>query len=101
MEEGSTSNQSTVFNKNEMLHIHIFFVAPLRTGNMAQASAYQHESGVAIGKCADHPCSAANFTVEAFDNVICANPCPMLEWEIGIGQCFFNSILYFICTWRL
>lgn len=43
---------------------------------MAQAGADEHQGGIAIGKGAHNTGTPANLTVEAFNDVVRANPRP-------------------------
>jgi hypothetical protein len=47
----------------QMLHVHIFLVAPLRASNMTKAGTHQHQSRIAIRECPDNSGSATNFPI--------------------------------------
>ena len=47
----------------KMLHAHIFFTAPLGSGNMAKTSANKHQCRIAVWKGSDDSCSPSNFSV--------------------------------------
>ena len=66
----------------QMLHVHVFLVAPLGAGHMAESGTDQHEGRIAIGESAHHPGAAAELPVETLDHVVRADACPMLAGEI-------------------
>ena len=51
----------------QVLHIHVFLVAPLGTGHMAQPGTDQHEGRVAIREATYHTGAAANLPVQPFN----------------------------------
>ena len=55
----SAGNRGIVHGRLQMLHVHVFLVAPLGARHMAQPRADQHQGGVAIGECSHHAGSAA------------------------------------------
>ena len=75
-----------------MLHVHILFVAPLRTGNMSEAGTNEHQRRVAIRKATDNPCTSANLPVQPFDDVVRSNPRPVLRWEFAVSQRLINAV---------
>ena len=76
-----------------MLHIHVFFVAPLGAGHMAQSGADQHEGRVSIGESPHHTGPAADLPVHPLNHIVGANPGPVLIGKITVGQRFFNTVL--------
>ena len=50
-------------NRLQMLHVHVFFVAPLGAGYIAETCTDQHERRIPIGKAADHTSAPANLPV--------------------------------------
>ena len=44
----STGNRGVVQSRLQVLHVHVFLVAPLGTGYMAQPGTDQHEGRVAV-----------------------------------------------------
>ena len=76
-----------------MLHVHVFFVAPLGARHMAQPRADQHQGGVAIGECPHHAGPAADLPVQPLDHIVGANAGPMLAGKIAVGQSFLNAVL--------
>ena len=78
-----------------MLHIHVFFVAPLRVGYMAQPGTDQHKGRVAVRKVAHHT-GASDLPVQSLNHIISTDASPMLPGKIAIGQRLFNAILYLL-----
>ena len=64
----SAGNRGVLQGSLEVLHVHVFLVAPLGAGHMAQAGTDQHEGGVAIREGAHHPGPAADLPVEPLNN---------------------------------
>ena len=64
-----------------------FFVALLSACDMAQAGAEDHKCGVSIGKGAHNQGTSLDLTVEAFNDVVRADPRPVFGREIAVGQC--------------
>ena len=77
-----------------MIHIHVSFGTPLGTCYMTKSGTYKHQGTFAIGKGANGSGSTFDFAVQSLDGVVGANSTPMLRWEIHVGQCFFDAILY-------
>ena len=50
----SAGNEGVVQSRLQVLHVHVFFAAPLGARHMAQPGADQHQGGVAIGECPHH-----------------------------------------------
>ena len=75
----SASNGGVLQGSLQVLHVHVFLVAPLGAGHMAQAGTDQHEGGVAIREGAHHPGSAADLPVEPLNNVVGPDAGPVLE----------------------
>ena len=57
----------------QVLHVHVFLVAPLGARHVTQPRADQHQGRVAIGKCANHAGPAADLTVQPLDHVVGAD----------------------------
>ena len=89
----SAGNRDVVQSRLQMLHIHVFLVAPLSSRHMAQPRADQHQSGVAIGECPHHAGSAADLAVQPLDHVVGADARPVLAGEIAVSQSFLNAVL--------
>ena len=69
----------------QMPHVHILPVTPLGTCDMAQAGADEHQGRVAIGEGTHDPGAPADLAVQAFHDVVRANPRPVFGWEIAVG----------------
>ena len=66
----SAGNRGVVHDRLQVLHVHVFLVAPLGACHMAKPRADQHQGGVAIGKCAHHAGPAADLTVQPLDHIV-------------------------------
>ena len=89
----SAGNEGVVQRCLQVLHVHIFFVAPLRAHYMAKPGADQHQSRVAVRECSHHAGAAADLTVQPLDHIVGADACPMLAGKIAVGQRFLNAVL--------
>ncbi|SFI76651.1 Transposase DDE domain-containing protein, partial [Ruminococcaceae bacterium D5] len=54
----------------QMLRVHVFLVAPLGTGHMAQPCACRHEGRTAVREGAHHTSPAADFPVEPLNDAV-------------------------------
>ena len=88
----SAGNKGVVQRRLQVLHVHIFFVAPLRARYMAKPGADQHQSRVAVRECSHHADSAADLTVQPLDHVVGTDAGPMLAGKIAVGQRFLCTI---------
>ena len=79
----------------QMPHVHILLVTPLGACDMAQAGADEHQGRVAIGEGTHDPGAPADLAVQAFHDVVRANPRPVFGWEnqaaIGIHGGLFHD----------
>lgn len=89
----SAGNEGVVQRRLQVLHVHVFLVAPLGSRHMAQPGADQYQSGVAVRERSHHAGSAADLTVQPFDHVVGADARPMLAGKIAVGQSFLNAVL--------
>ena len=89
----SAGNRGVVQSRLQVLHVHVFFVAPLGARHMAQPGADQHQGGVAIGECPHHPRPSTDLTVQPLDHVVGADARPMFTGKVAVGQSFLNAIL--------
>ena len=89
----SAGNRGVVQSRLQVLHVHVFLVAPLGARHMAEPGADQHQGGVAIGERPYHPRPSADLTVQPLDHVVGADACPMLAGKVTIGQCLLNAVL--------
>ena len=89
----STSNRDVFLSRLQMLHVHVFLVAPLGTGNMAQSGTDQHQGRIAIREGAHHSSTAANLPVQSFNDIIGTDSGPMLKRRIAVSQRLFHAVL--------
>ena len=59
----SAGNGGVVQSRLQVLHVHVFLVAPLGTRHVAQSGADQHQGGIPIRERAHHPRPAADLPV--------------------------------------
>ena len=76
----------------QMPHVHVLPVTPLGTCDMAQAGADEHQGRVAIREGTHNSGAPADLAVEAFHDVVRADPRPVLGWEIAVGQRLLNAV---------
>ena len=74
----SAGNEDVVQRHLQVLHVHIFFVAPLRARYMAKPGANQHQSRVAVRERSHHAGSAADLPVQPLDHVVGADARPII-----------------------
>ena len=55
----SAGNRGVVQSRLQVLHVHVFFAAPLGARHMAQPRTDQHQGGVAVRERSHHAGSAA------------------------------------------
>ena len=89
----SAGNRGVIQSRLQVLHVHVFLVAPLGACHMAQPRTDQHQSRVAIGKCPHHASPAADLTVQPLDHVVGADAGPVFAGKIAVGQRFLNAVL--------
>lgn len=87
----SAGNRGVVQSRLQVLHVHVFLVAPMGARHMAQPCTDQHQGRVAIGERPHHAGSAANLTVQPLDHVVSADAGPMLAGKIAVGQRLLNA----------
>ena len=73
-------------------HVHVLLVTPLGACDMAQAGADEQQGRVAIREGTHNSGAPADFAVEAFHDVVRADPRPVLGWEIAVGQRLLNAV---------
>ena len=88
----SAGNRGVVHDRLQVLHVHVFLVAPLGARHMAQPRADQHQGGVAVRECPHHAGPAADLTVQPLDHVVGTDAGPMLAGKIAVGQRFLCTI---------
>ena len=89
----SAGNGDVVQSRLQVLHVHVFLVAPLGARHVAKPRADQHQGGVAIGECPYHSRPSADLTVQPLDHVVGADARPVLAGKIAVGQRFLNAVL--------
>ena len=89
----SAGNEGVVQIRLQVLHVHVFLVAPLGARHVAEPGADQHQGGVAVRECPYHPRPSADLTVQPLDHVVGADACPVLAGEIAVGQRLLNAVL--------
>ena len=89
----SAGNEGVVQRRLQVLHVHIFFVAPLRARYMAKPGADQHQSRIAVRERSHHAGSAADLPIQPFNHVVGTDARPMLAGKIAVGQRFLNAVL--------
>ena len=89
----SAGNRGVVQSRLQVLHVHVFLVAPLGARHMAEPRADQHQGGVAVRERSHHAGSAADLPVQPLDHVVGADTRPMLAGKIAVGQRLFNAVL--------
>ena len=80
-----------------MLHVHVFFTAPLSAGDMPQPGADKHEGGIAIWEGPYYSGTATNLPVKAFDDVVGADARPVLIGKSRVRQRFLQPLLNLFC----
>ena len=87
-------NIGIVWNCFEMLHVHVFLVTPLGSRHMQEPCTDQHQGGVPIGERTDHTGSSADFSVQAFNDVVCPDSGPVFvvyefvhEGQLSVMAC--------------
>ena len=60
----SAGNRGVVHDRLQVLHAHVFLVAPLGARHVAQPRTDQHQGGVPVRECPHHAGSAADLTVQ-------------------------------------
>lgn len=89
----SADNEGVVQNCLQMLHIHVFLVAPLSTSHVAQPRADQHQGGVSIRERPHYAGPAADLAVQPLDHIVGADACPVLTRKVAVGQRLLNTVL--------
>ena len=86
-------NQQVLLDDLDVLHIHVFFAAPLGARHMAQSRADQHQSRVPIRECPHHAGPAADLPVQPLDHIVGADARPVLAGKIAVGQRLLDAVL--------
>ena len=83
-------NEGVVQSRLQVLHVHVFLVAPLGTCHMAQPRADQHQGGISVRECLHHAGAPADLTVQPLNHIVGADARPMLTGKIVVGQRLLN-----------
>ena len=89
----SAGNRGVVQSRLQVLHVHVFLVAPLGSCHVAQPRADQHQGRISIRERPHHAGSAADLTVQPLDHVVGADARPVFAGKVTIGQCLLNAVL--------
>ena len=89
----SAGNGDVVQSCLQVLHVHVFLVAPLGARHMTQPGADQHQGGVTVRKCPYHPRPSADLPVQPLDHIVGADARPVFAGEIAVGQRFLDAVL--------
>lgn len=88
-------NLGVVGNCFEMLHVHVFLVAPLGARHTPELCTDQHQSGIPIGERTDNTGPPADFSVQALNDIVRSDSGPMFKGEGSVGQSLFYAVLSF------
>ena len=80
----SAGNRGVVQSRLQVLHVHVFLVAPLGTCHMAQPRADQHQGGISVRERSHHAGSAADLTVQPLDHVVGTDAGPVFAGKIAV-----------------
>ena len=89
----SAGNGGVIQSRLQVLHVHVFLVAPLGACHVAQPRADQHQGGVPVRKCPHHTGAPADLPVQPLDHVVGADARSVLAGKVTIGQCLLNAVL--------
>ena len=79
----SAGNRGIVQSRLQVLHVHLFLVAPLGARHMAQPRADQHQGGVTVREGPHYAGTAADLTVQPLDHIVGANA---VQCSLGKSQ---------------
>ena len=88
----SAGNRGVVHDRLQVLHVHVFLVAPLDTCHMAQPGADQHQGGISIRERPHHPRPPADLPVQPLDHVVGTDARPVFAGKIAVGQRLLNAM---------
>ena len=66
----SASQEGGVVHRIQVLHVHVFLVAPLGAGNVAQPGTDQHQRAVSVREHSHGVGSPADLTIQTFNPVV-------------------------------
>ena len=82
----SAGNRGVVQSRLQVLHVHVFLVAPLGARHVAKSGADQHQGRVAVRERPHHAGPAADFPVQPLDRVVGTDTRPMLAGEVTVSS---------------
>ena len=88
----SAGNRGVVQSRLQVLHVHVFLVAPLGARHVTKSGADQHQGGVPVRECPYHAGPAADLTVQPLDQVVATDARPVLAGKSAVGQRFLCTI---------
>ena len=91
----SANNGGILNGSLQMLHVHVFLVAPLGASHMTQPGSDQHEDRVAIREAPHYTSAEAALPVQPLNDIVGSNTGPAFTWKLSVGQILLNTILYF------
>ena len=89
----SAGNRGVVQSRLQVLHVHVFLVAPLGARHMAEPGADQHQGGVAVRERSHHPRPSADLSVQPLDRVVGTDARPVFAGKIAVGQRLLDAVL--------
>ena len=92
----SASNGGVLSGKLQVLHVHVFFVAPLGTSHVAQPGTNQYEGRVAVWETAHYLSAAANLPVQPLNDIVGTDASPVFAGKITVSKRLLNAILYLL-----
>ena len=92
----SASNGGVLKGCLQVLHIHVFLVAPLDAGYMPQPGADHHEGRVAVWEATHHTGTAADLPVQSFNHIVGVDTGPVFAGEIAVSKSLLNAILHLL-----
>ena len=88
----SAGNRGVVQSRLQMLHVHVFLVAPLGARHMAEPGADQHQGGISVRECPHHTSASADLTVQPLDHIVGTDAGPVFAGKIAVGQRLLNAM---------
>ena len=88
----SAGNRGVVQSR-QVLHVHVFLVAPLGACHMAEPGADQHQGRISVRERPHHTGAPTDLTVQPFDHIVGTDARPMLAGKVAVGQRLLNAVL--------
>lgn len=80
-----SSYSLVAFQGFRVLHIHVFFAAPLGSSFMTQPGTDQHQGRVAIRESSNNLCPGLDFPAQPLNGIVGPDLDPILPWEVTVG----------------